>query len=58
MMEKQFVIYDIASQFKELGFDEECFGYYAKPYTDERIEFFYAALSLNVRCRGCLINAT
>ena len=27
-MEKQFVTYEIALVMKELGFDEECFGYY------------------------------
>ena len=28
-MEKQFVTYEIALKLKELGFDEECFGYFA-----------------------------
>ena len=27
-MEKQFINYDLALKLKELGFDEECFGYY------------------------------
>lgn len=27
-MENQFVFYDLALKLKELGFDEECFGYY------------------------------
>ena len=28
-MEKEFVPYEIALELKELGFDEECFGYYS-----------------------------
>ena len=28
-MQKQFVTYEIAKKLKELGFDEECFGYYS-----------------------------
>ena len=27
-MEKEFLSYDLALKLKELGFDEECFGYY------------------------------
>lgn len=28
-MKEQFVTYEIASKLKELGFDDECFGYYS-----------------------------
>lgn len=33
-MKKQFVTYEIAKKLNELGFDEECFGYYAKQHDD------------------------
>lgn len=33
-MKKQFVTYEIALKLKELGFDEECFGYYSKQHDD------------------------
>lgn len=36
-MEKQFVTYEIASQLKQLGFNEPCFGFYNKAK-----EFHYA----------------
>lgn len=41
-MEKQFVTCEIALALKELGFDEECFGYYneVKPDIWELDEFF------------------
>ena len=29
-MEKEFVPYELAVKLKELGFDEECFGYYTE----------------------------
>ena len=44
-MKEQFATYEISLSLKELGFDEDCFCYYAKPYPDERIEFNYAAIS-------------
>ena len=42
-MEKQFVTYEIALALKELGFDEECLAYYAKPTTKEDIELFFTS---------------
>lgn len=30
VMEKEFVPYELAVKLKELGFDEECFGYYTE----------------------------
>ena len=34
-MKKQFVTYEIALKLKELGFDEECFGYYSQNDTND-----------------------
>lgn len=46
-MEKQFVTYEIALKLKEIGFDEECFGYYTPikdwmmkgKYSDGKLHF-------------------
>ena len=46
-MEKQFATFEIALKLKELGFDEECFGYYTPmknwmmkgKYSDEKLHF-------------------
>lgn len=36
-MKKQFVTYDIALKLKELGFDEECFGYFIRKYKEFKL---------------------
>lgn len=40
-MEKQFVPYEIALKLKELGFDEECFGYYSEQHDKTKIFCLY-----------------
>lgn len=39
-MEEQFVTYEIALKLKELGFDEECLGYYSNGMQDVYFKFF------------------
>ena len=40
-MQEQFVTYEIALSLKELGFDEECFGYYSEQYDKTKILCLY-----------------
>lgn len=42
-MEEQFVPYELSVKLKELGFDEECFGYYGKEKDkyDAKLEILY-----------------
>lgn len=54
-MKKQFVTYEIAKQLKELGFDEECFGYY---HVNEGYTKGYAfCYSENTRTSDCSVLA-
>ena len=54
-MIKQFVTYEIALKFKELGFNEECFGYY---HINEGYQKGYAfCYSENSRTSDCSILA-
>ena len=50
-MEEQFVTYEIALKLKELGFNEECFGYYHvnEGYTKGYV-FCYPEISRNNDC--------
>ncbi len=51
-MQKQFVTYEIALKLKELGFDEQCFGYY---YIDKtfattyNIDMYNPLLNSNIK---------
>lgn len=38
-MEKQFVPYELALKLKEIGFDEDCFGYYGEPLIGKQERF-------------------
>ena len=40
-MKEQFVTYEIALALKELGFDEECFGYYSEQHDKTKILYLY-----------------
>lgn len=40
-MKEQFVTYEIALKLKELGFDEECFGYYSEQHDKTKFLCLY-----------------
>ena len=54
-MKDQFVTYEIAKQLKELGFDEECFGYYH--VNEGYIKGYAFCYSENTRTSDCSILA-
>lgn len=50
MIEKEFVSYEIASQLKEIGFNEECFNMYFR--TSKNFAKFDGKIHKNIYCKG------